>query len=106
MVSAQEELLYQHTGRAPGPDPVIQLTYVCSNDARHQHSTAQLRRDGTERKGLLAEANGTPNGGKSPNGGKAPNGGNSLSSLLIFLGLEYGKDLMYATTGLLDLSKP
>lgn len=39
--AGQEQLLYQHTARVPGRDPLIQITYVCANDPRHQHSTAQ-----------------------------------------------------------------
>jgi hypothetical protein len=46
--SGREEVLYRHATQDWQNGPMIQLTYVCSNDRRHQHSTAQEGRRGED----------------------------------------------------------
>lgn len=46
--SGKEEMIYRHGSRDWRNGPMIQLAIVCSNNRRHQHSTAQQGRDGTD----------------------------------------------------------
>ena len=45
--SGKEELVYLHANAEVTSGAVIRLTYICSLDSRHQHSSAQLNKDGT-----------------------------------------------------------